>query len=144
MKKNKYLANPNVKAFSTWLAKSLSDNTFATSYFNKEPRKKKVLKAYSMLTEKYQWPYPQIAGLEHPPPSFDFSANMVALNHLRNNLVSALNRRLIAIPQCEISAIDVMTWGGVRPGNVMSLTNHHTGLRDIVATMRESHQRGGY
>ena len=79
-----------------------------------------------------------IAGLEHPPPSFDFSANMVALNHLRNNLVSALNSQTDSDTAMRDSAIDVMTWGGVRPGNVMWLTNHHTGLRDIVATMREA------
>ena len=45
MKKNKYLANPDVKAFSTWLAKSLSDNTFATSYFNKRAKKKESVKS---------------------------------------------------------------------------------------------------
>lgn len=134
MDRNQYINN--VKVFSAWLAQHLYDSTFATSYVDRRTGSQRRFNSLFDAYQNYYWPYHEIVGLAHPPATYDFSANMVALSHLRNNLVSALSPQTGSDTAMRDSAIDVMTWGGVRPGNVMWLQNQHDGLKNLVAQVQ--------
>ena len=136
MKKSKYRADTAVNAFSEWLAKHLSDGTFATSYLDRDTKSKKTFKSLFDAYDNYCWQYSAIPGLAHPPGTYNFNANLEALKHLRKKLFCALDPLKGSDTAMRDSAIDVMTWGGVRPGNVMWLNNNYKGLKNLVQDVR--------
>lgn len=135
MNRTQYLANSVVKQFVQWLAANLNTNTFSHSYIDRRSRTPWSCTGLADAFIKYRW--------THGPYGSTSKGDTADSN---NKVLLALKRDLelaLIPPMNDQSACDaakaVMTWGGVRNGNVSwleankrSLTDHLTWVRDLL------------
>ncbi|MEN1471574.1 hypothetical protein AAIG88_30830, partial [Pseudomonas aeruginosa] len=85
---------------------------------------------------QYHWPHPSLPRLSRPKGA-DFAHNAATLSALRSDLQKVLCPTPNDSAAC-IAAIDVMTWGGVRAGNVRWLNANAKGLAELLINIRDA------
>lgn len=140
MKKNTYLQTPDVTNFVKWMSEHLDGNTFAHQYTNR--RSGCVWSCDSLFDayEKYHWPHPGNQRLGNPSGT-DFESSAATLDALGRDFQIAMGSQGGA-DQVVTAAVDVMTWGGVRAGNVRWLHANKTPLLQILSSTRQALDAG--
>lgn len=135
MKKDEYISDANVRGFVAWLSGNLESNAFKHSYWNY--KKKELWSCSSLLDawEKYEWNFPEIRRLRLERGS-GFADNEYALQTIKDSLICAL--KTSSDSATRDAAIDVMTWGGVRRGNVNWLIKNQTGLATLLLEIQSA------
>ncbi|HGW3656260.1 TPA: hypothetical protein ACNH47_001663 [Pseudomonas aeruginosa] len=136
MKKSTYLISPTIIQFVNWLATNLDNGTLSHCHTN---RKSGGIWSCGSLYDayaQYHWPHPSLPRLSRPKGA-DFAHNAATLSALRSNLQKALCPTPNDSAAC-IAVIDVMTWGGVRAGNVRWLNANAKGLAELLINIRDA------
>lgn len=124
MKKNDYLSKKEVISFVEWLSLNLCNEAFAHSYINRRTGQRWSCTGLFDAYKKYDWPTrptPLIQAHSNVTAGSDFSTNATVLAALQDLLTTGLNADdLHGVTE---ATVDVMTWGGVRAGNVSWLRN---------------------
>lgn len=124
MKKREYLNDRYVAEFVLWASQHLCDDKFAHSYINR--RTGQVWSCTSLFDafKNYDWSIkltPFVQSKTGVKKGADFSTNAIVLDALSTELkIGISNSNLDRVGN---ASIEVMTWGGVRPGNVGWLKN---------------------
>lgn len=139
MQKKEYLSNKNVCGFVSWMSDNLESNAFAHEYWNRKKSKLWSCTSLYNALEGYEWPFPSIVRLEIPA-GFSFENNSTALSVLKSNLLESLNAK--DDDGFYLAAIDVMTWGGVRNGNVAWLTKNKIDITQLILNARDAFNLG--
>lgn len=117
-----------VQDFVDWLATHLHHTSlFAHQYTD---RRSQCIRSFSSLDDacaKYHWPHQGALGT---PAGVCLTSSDVTLTALGNALKSGLARK--SDPCTLIAASGIMKWGGISAGNVRWLTNHSSGLSDLL------------
>lgn len=142
MIKANYLKDPDVLAFADWLANHFHNDTFAHQYQVRRTRKNWSCTSLFDAYQKYEWPFSANSSVPLDPPPKDFSANQTILANLQIELRDALCRNEDSDEATLKAAIDVMSWGGVRNGNVAWLRNHVKGLKKVICDVRNAINSG--
>ena len=136
MKKSTYLTSPAIIQFVNWLATNLDNGTLSHRYINRKSggiwNCDSLYDAYA----QYHWPHPALPHLSRPKGA-SFAHNAVTLSALRGNLQNALH----PAPDdraARLAVIDVMTWGGVRAGNVHWIHANTDGLARRIIAIRDA------
>ncbi|MBH3432656.1 hypothetical protein [Pseudomonas citronellolis] len=136
MKKSTYLTSPAIIQFVNWLATNLDNGTLSHRHINRKSggiwNCGSLYDAYA----QYHWPHPALPHLSRPKGA-SFAHNAATLSALRGNLQNALHPAPNDSAAC-IAAIDVMTWGGVRAGNVRWLRANTQGLAKLLIDTRDA------
>lgn len=136
MHKTTYLQAPSVASFINWMSDNLDSDVFAHQYTHR--RSRTVWSCCSLYDAyvQYDWPHPQISRLGVTAgASFDSSATV--LGALSQDLKVALDTQ-DDVESVLIAAVDVMTWGGVRAGNVRWLIANRSDLHHILSSTRDA------
>lgn len=135
MRKEEYLHNRTVQDFINWLATHLISERFSHSYTIRKNKKDWTCSSIYDAYKNYEWGFSAV-------PDFGFSAgysfleNTTALTCLQEALQDALSKKDDTLALNATKA--VMTWGGVRNGNVRWLEAHKEGLASMLCTVRDS------
>lgn len=135
MNKDEYISDVHVRQFVTWMSANLETKAFAHTYWIKRERKFWSCSSLFDALEKYEWKFQEIARLSIPCGS-SFKENTYALSKIKKSLVLSLKTGddFLALH----AATAVMSWGGVRGGNVDWLVRNQTGLSNLLLDMRSA------
>ncbi|WP_211296944.1 hypothetical protein [Malikia spinosa] len=129
MTKEDYLEKECVQNFVGWLSQHLDTQTFAHSYRQRATGTEWSCDSLHDAFKQYAW------------GSQSFDQNNARLAELRQALCHALGPRATDVAACN-AAIDVMDWGGVRPGNVRWLDANRHGLVQLLIHTRDALNAG--
>lgn len=136
MKKSTYLTSPTIIQFVNWLATNLDNGTLSHRHINRKSggiwNCGSLYDAYA----QYHWPHPALPHLSRPKGA-SFAHNAVTLSALRGNLQNALHPTSDD-RAARLAVIDVMTWGGVRAGNVRWINANTDGLARRIIAIRDA------
>lgn len=135
MKKNTYLKNTDVVQFIEWLSANLDNGTLAHSYVNRRSGPWRCASLYDAYLQ-YHWPHAALPRLSLSG-GVSFTHNAHTLGVLQRQLQHALTPQLNDPAAC-VAAIDVMTWGGVRAGNVRWLHSNQAELANLLSKTRDA------
>ncbi len=135
MKKNTYLKNMDVVQFIEWLSANLDNGTLAHSYVNRRSGSWRCASLYDAYLQ-YHWPHAALPRLSLSG-GVSFTHNAHTLGVLQRQLQHALTPQLNDPAAC-VAAIDVMTWGGVRAGNVRWLHSNQAELANLLSKTRDA------
>lgn len=129
MLRNQYLSISVVDDFINWLAVNLDHPTLLAHAYIDRRRGKKVFKGLHDACSQYHWKH---QGALHTPGGTSLASSHATVSALGDALQSAVKagNDLDAL----VASTDVMTWGGVRAGNVRWLTINHSGLAQTLAS----------
>lgn len=127
--KENYLEKECVQNFVGWLSQHLDTQTFAHSYRQRATGTEWSCDSLHDAFKQYAW------------GSQSFDQNNARLAELRQALCHALGPRATDVAACN-AAIDVMDWGGVRPGNVRWLDANRHGLVQLLIHTRDALNAG--
>ncbi|MGC9561415.1 hypothetical protein [Brachymonas sp. M4Q-1] len=145
MLKAAYLSAPHVQDFIAWVSNNLCNSTFAHSYINRKSKKAWSCSSLCDAYHKYHWPAtptPLVRAHSSVTAGTTFATNAAILSVLQAELNTGLSAN--NLKQVTDAAVDVMTWGGVRLGNVSWLLRPSTQkeLLDILQTTRTALNSG--
>ena len=135
MKKDCYIADKNVQGFVAWLSSNLESDAFKHSYWNREKREVWSCSSLSDAWKKYEWVFLKVDRLG-VKRGRSYADNECALRTIKDSLICALKSG--SDSATRDAAIDVMTWGGVRGGNVNWLTKNEKGLADLLLSTQDA------
>lgn len=135
MKKSDYLQIPAVQGFVDWLSQHLDSDLLAHGYTNRRSRLSWHCNSVFDAFAQYRWGHTALPRLGCPKGS-SFATNAATLEALRLDLRQALASADDTLA-CQ-AAIDVMTWGGVRAGNVRWLMANSFGLAQRLVEVRDA------
>ena len=127
MLKAAYLSAPHVQDFIAWVSNNLCNSTFAHSYINRKSKKAWSCSSLCDAYHKYHWPAtptPLVRAHSSVTAGTTFATNAAILSVLQDQLNTGLSTN--NLKQVTVAAVNVMTWGGVRPGNVSWLLHPST------------------
>ncbi|AQZ33447.1 hypothetical protein BHQ29_09200 [Pseudomonas sp. LPH1] len=140
MEKSTYLQTPAVANFVKWMSENLDGDTFAHQYTNRRSgcswRCDSLYDAYA----QYHWPHPGNQRLGEPTGT-TFESSAATLQALSQDLQSALGSQG-SDHSVVTAAVDVMTWGGVRAGNVRWLHANQANLPQVLSSTRQALDAG--
>lgn len=145
MQKIKYLNDRDVREFVLWASQHLCDDKFSHNYINR--RTGQIWSCSSLFDafKNYAWPIrltPFVKSKTTAKNGSSFLTNASVLDALSNELKIGIDRSIL--DQVLIGSIEVMTWGGVRAGNVSWLNNsgNHGDLIDTLKHTRDALNSG--
>jgi hypothetical protein len=140
MEKNTYLQTSAVANFVKWMSENLDGDTFAHQYTNRRSgcvwRCDSLYDAYA----QYHWPHPGNQRLGEPAGA-TFESSATTLQALSQDLQNALGSQG-SDHSVVTAAVDVMTWGGVRAGNVRWLHANQASLPRVLSSTRQALDAG--
>ncbi len=131
MHKSVFLSKGYVPAFVEWMSANLDSATFEHCYLDRRTMMQWQCNNLYDAYAKYHWKHPAIPRLG-VAAGHDFQSNNAALTALAYDLNSALV--LINDADVYTATADVMTWGGVRAGNIRWLDANQVGLTQLIAS----------
>jgi len=140
MERNTYIQTATVANFVKWMSENLDGDTFAHQYTNR--RSGYVWHCDSLYDAyaQFNWPHPGNQRLGEPTGT-TFESSAATLQALSQDLQSALGLQggdhLVVT-----AAVDVMTWGGVRAGNVRWLHANQANLPQVLSSTRQALDAG--
>ena len=136
MQKSAYLQDPFVANFINWMSDNLDSDVFAHQYTDRRSGAAWSCGSLYDAYVHYQWPHPEISRLKLPAGS-SFDSSSAVLGALCQNLNGALESP-DNYESVLVAAVDVMTWGGVRAGNVRWLIANQSDLPSILSRTRDA------
>ncbi|GJN55073.1 hypothetical protein [Pseudomonas tohonis] len=139
MNKHAYLSpviTPVVAQFVGWLGANLDNNTLSHCYTNRRTGVRWNCTSLYDAYAQYHWPHQPLPRLSRLAGG-SFAHNAATLSALRSDLQRALSPPLNDTAAC-LGAIEVMTWGGVRAGNVRWLNANTGGLASLLIDTRDA------
>lgn len=133
MNRTQYLTKPVVMQFIEWLAVNLNNSTFSHGYIDRRSRQPWCCAGLADAFTQYKWSHGPYGTLSKGNTA---ASNDTILQALKSDLDRALSPPLNDQSACNV-AKEVMTWGGVRNGNVSWLETHKQGLAGQLGSIRD-------
>lgn len=140
MEKSTYLQTPAVTNFVKWMSENLDGATFTHKYTNRRSGCAWCCDSLYDAYAQYHWPHPGNQRLGEPTGT-TFESSAATLQALSQDLQRALASQG-SDHSVVTAAVDVMTWGGVRAGNVRWLHANQASLPRVLSSTMQALDAG--